>query len=211
MNRKKYRASERTSGTTTIQTAAEKEPVGSIQHKKFIDSIVSNPVPPYNSSAREDIYDDLSRDMQITCYGAGGGGGGGVVHLPQASGPTAVINHNMNKRTRAKFPEDRKACPVASGVLDYFPDALVAVAEVSAAGNDQHHKGKPLHWDRNKSSDEADACIRHFMQRGLLDTDGKRHSAKMAWRALALLQKEIEAEQQNLGLPKPKPTPNFIS
>ncbi len=37
--------------------------------------------------------------------------------------------------------------------------------------------------------------IRHFLQRGLRDTDGIRHSAKMAWRALAILQKEIEAEQ----------------
>ncbi|KAF1711076.1 hypothetical protein CSC70_03885 [Pseudoxanthomonas kalamensis DSM 18571] len=31
------------------------------------------------------------------------------------------------------------------------------------------------------------------MQRGTVDTDGVRHSAKVAWRALALLQKEIEA------------------
>jgi hypothetical protein len=34
--------------------------------------------------------------------------------------------------------------------------------------------------------------IRHFLQRGSLDTDGVRHTVKMAWRALALLQKEIE-------------------
>ncbi|HEY7680676.1 MAG TPA: hypothetical protein VIC04_09190, partial [Terriglobia bacterium] len=43
--------------------------------------------------------------------------------------------------------------------------------------------------------DEADALLRHFIERGTLDTDGIRHSAKVAWRALALLQKEIEAER----------------
>jgi hypothetical protein len=88
----------------------------------------------------------------------------------------------------------RKQYPVASGVLDYFPDALVAVAHVSFKGNEQHNPGTPLHWDRAKSTDESDTMIRHFLQRGSLDTDGIRHSAKMAWRALAILQKEIECE-----------------
>ena len=89
----------------------------------------------------------------------------------------------------------RKALPLASGCIDYFPDALLAVAGVSKVGNDQHNPGKPLHWDRSKSGDEADALMRHFVERGALDTDGQRHSAKVAWRALALLQKEIEAER----------------
>lgn len=89
---------------------------------------------------------------------------------------------------------DRKALPIATGCIDYFPDALAAVAEVSRIGNDQHHPGTPLHWDRSKSTDEADALMRHFVQRGEIDTDGVRHSAKVAWRALALLQKEIEAD-----------------
>lgn len=101
--------------------------------------------------------------------------------------------------TRATtFPEEaaeRKKYPVASGVMDYFPDALVAVAHVSYLGNEQHNPGQPLHWARGKSTDEADALMRHLLQRGLLDTDGVRHSAKLAWRALALLQKEIEAEE----------------
>jgi hypothetical protein len=38
--------------------------------------------------------------------------------------------------------------------------------------------------------------MRHFLQRGTVDTDGTRHSAKMVWRALALLQKEIEGERE---------------
>jgi hypothetical protein len=89
----------------------------------------------------------------------------------------------------------RKQHPLASGVLDYFPDALMAVAHVSFVGNEQHNPGKPLHWDRTKSTDEADALLRHLTDRGTLDTDGLRHSAKVAWRALALLQKEIEHEE----------------
>jgi hypothetical protein len=90
--------------------------------------------------------------------------------------------------------KERKGYPVASGVLDYFPDALVAVAAVSYAGNEQHNPGQPLHWAREKSTDQSDTMIRHFLQRGSLDIDGQRHSAKMVWRALAILQLEIEAE-----------------
>lgn len=90
--------------------------------------------------------------------------------------------------------EQRKAMPLASGVLDYFPDALLVVAEVSRIGNEQHHPGEPLHWDKSKSSDEADALMRHLLDRGTTDTDGVRHTAKVAWRALALLQRELDAE-----------------
>lgn len=91
--------------------------------------------------------------------------------------------------------EERKAQPVCSGVLDYFPDALLEVARVSKRGNGQHNPGQPLHWAKEKSTDEADALLRHLIDRGKLDTDGMRHSAKVAWRALALLQRELEAEQ----------------
>lgn len=90
----------------------------------------------------------------------------------------------------------RKQYPIATGFLDYFPDAIAEIAHISFIGNEQHHPGKPLHWDRTKSTDEADACMRHFKDRGTRDSDGERHSAKMAWRALAILQKEIEAERK---------------
>jgi hypothetical protein len=97
------------------------------------------------------------------------------------------------------LPEDaagRKEYPIATGLLDYFPDALAAVAHLSWRGNQQHNPGQPLHWNRAKSSDHADTLARHFLERGTLDTDGIRHSAKVAWRALALLQQEIEAESR---------------
>jgi hypothetical protein len=91
--------------------------------------------------------------------------------------------------------QERKNTPIASGVLDYFPDALAAVAHCSWVGNEQHNPGEPLHWAKHKSTDEADALVRHLLERGTIDTDGVRHSAKVAWRALALLQREIENEQ----------------
>lgn len=97
--------------------------------------------------------------------------------------------------TTPKLPVDaaaRKAVPLYSGVLKYFPDALAAVAELSRVGNEQHNPGKPLHWDRSKSGDELDALTRHLLEAGTFDTDGIRHSTKAAWRALANLQKELE-------------------
>lgn len=93
--------------------------------------------------------------------------------------------------------KERKERPVYSGVLRYFPDALLEVARCSYIGNEQHHPGEPLWWDRSKSTDEADALVRHLMDAGTLDTDGIRHTAKAAWRSLALLQKEIEAARDS--------------
>jgi hypothetical protein len=90
----------------------------------------------------------------------------------------------------------RKNVPIARGVLDYFPDAIAAVAELSRIGNEQHNPGEPLHWAREKSTDHADCIVRHLIECGTLDSDGVRHSAKTAWRALALLQIEIEAERR---------------
>jgi hypothetical protein len=99
------------------------------------------------------------------------------------------------RKTDAK---ERKDTPIFSGVLKYFPNALAEVARVSKAGNDQHNPGQPLHWDRSKSGDEYDALTRHLIDRAAgdeLDTDGQRHMAKVAWRALAALEKEIEEER----------------
>lgn len=90
---------------------------------------------------------------------------------------------------------ERKQYPMARGVLDYFPDALAAISQASWAGNAQHNPGQEMHWNRKKSTDHADCILRHLVDRGTLDGDGIRHTAKVAWRALALLQLEIENEQ----------------
>ncbi len=84
---------------------------------------------------------------------------------------------------------ERKATPVYSGFLAYFPKAIAAVARVSLAGGIQHGQtAETLHWDRSKSGDELDALSRH-----LLDGDW----AQVAWRALSNLEKQIEKEEQN--------------
>ena len=90
----------------------------------------------------------------------------------------------------------RKQTPIFTGVLNYFPDAIREVARCSYAGQQQHNPDKPLAWDRSKSGDELDALSRHLLEAGTIDTDGIRHSAKVAWRALANLQKEIENENK---------------
>ena len=90
--------------------------------------------------------------------------------------------------------EERKQIPIVSGALDYFPLAIAEVAKCSKAGNDQHHPGEPLFWDKTKSTDHADCIGRHLIDRGKYDSDGIRHSAKLAWRALALLQIELEKD-----------------
>ena len=98
-----------------------------------------------------------------------------------------------------RLPTDsaaRKRIPIVTGVLDYFPDAIAAIAEVSFVGNEKHNPGEPLHWSRGKSPDHADCIGRHLLERGTMDpVTNVRHSAQLAWRALALLQIEIEADR----------------
>ena len=92
--------------------------------------------------------------------------------------------------------QERKETPIYNGLLMYFPEACKAVAQCSFIANEQHNPGTKMHWDRAKSGDELDALSRHLIEAGTMDDDGIRHSTKVAWRALANLQKEIEAEQE---------------
>lgn len=94
----------------------------------------------------------------------------------------------------------RKTFPMAAGLLDYFPDALAEVSRISYLGNVKHNPGEPMHHARGKSMDHADCIIRHLVGRGGFDGE-LRESAALAWRALALLQEELEAE---LRLPLPR-------
>lgn len=91
---------------------------------------------------------------------------------------------------------ERDRQPVFHGVLRYFPKALRALAEVSRIGNEQHNKGEPLHWAREKSTDELGALVNHLMHVAAgIETDeedGMLHAAKIAWRALANLEKTLE-------------------
>lgn len=94
----------------------------------------------------------------------------------------------------------RKLMPVASGVLAYFPDALMCVAWISRVGNEKHNPGQPLHWAKEKSSDEPDCEVRHMLDYvrglppdpGLEDLGDLGHLSSKAWRALAHLQRECD-------------------
>lgn len=102
----------------------------------------------------------------------------------------------------APLPVDSKArkdIPLVRGVIDYFPAALAAIARLSKSGNDKHNPGQDLHWSRGKSADHADCLVRHLVERGTIDPgSGLSHTVSVAWRALALLQEEEEAN----GAPK---------
>lgn len=103
----------------------------------------------------------------------------------------------------------RKNTPIYSGVLKYFPDALAEVARVSFIGNQQHNPGEPLHWAKEKSQDEPDACVRHLMESEnadgtpRLDEDNTYHAAKAAWRALAHLQRLLDKVSEGPKTPAP--------
>lgn len=118
-----------------------------------------------------------------------------VIRTPQPaySAPARTRVIDANSATRKTFP-------MAAGLLDYFPDALAEVSRVSFLGNQKHNPGEPLHHARGKSMDHADCIIRHLVGRGGFDGE-LRESAALAWRALALLQEELERE---LSLPLPR-------
>jgi len=90
---------------------------------------------------------------------------------------------------------ERKAAPVFSGFMAYFPDAIAEVARLSKAGNDKHNPGEPMFWSREKSDDHGDCLCRHQLQWDELDVDSTGefyHAVKVAWRAMAQLQVLLE-------------------
>lgn len=119
--------------------------------------------------------------------------GGGQLSLDPSEDDIEHVRDFVLAHFGASVHQARKDKPIARGCLDYFPAALLAVAELSRVGNEQHNPGEPMHHARGKSSDHADCCIRHIMDRGTVDSDGVLHSVKAAWRALALAQEELEA------------------
>lgn len=162
---------------------------------------------PSARPAPRTIY--IMDEAHPTGYPRGDGKGGTL--------PPGVVVHGLKDsgaRTTTPVPvfmsEDsatRKLMPVASGVLGYFPDALLLVSFVSRAGNDKHNPGQPLHWAKEKSTDEPDCEVRHMLDylRGLPADPGLEplghlaHLASKAWRALAHLQRACDAERAKAG------------
>lgn len=104
------------------------------------------------------------------------------------------------------IPQDdatRKNAPMARGCLFYFPAALFAVAQHSMESDKKHNPGNVdgPHWARTKSSDHADCIVRHLIDAGAPgEKDRKYHLRALAWRALAMLQEECEAEGAKPGV-----------
>jgi len=96
-----------------------------------------------------------------------------------------------NAEVVADKAQERKKIPVYSGFVKYFPNAMKEVAVCSRIANEQHHAGKPLHWDMDKSTDELDAMMRHLIDHisEPIDDDGIRHITKVAWRSMAMLER----------------------
>lgn len=122
---------------------------------------------------------------------------GGQGTLAEPWGPKVTNDIKEQSGPAQVLPTDaaaRDQYPMADGLLYYFPAALAEVARVSKVGNAQHNGDQPLHWNRNRSKDHANKILKHLVDAGTLDADGQRHTAKVAWRALALLQEELERE-----------------
>jgi hypothetical protein len=96
---------------------------------------------------------------------------------------------NTNKKHQREMK--RKEQPVYTGFLAYFPNAVKYVSHVSLKCNEQHHPDKPLHWDKKKSTDDPDAMLRHLIDHieNPVDDDGLYHLGKVAWRAMANLER----------------------
>ena len=87
-----------------------------------------------------------------------------------------------NGRVLPTDAAERKTYPIYSGFIKNFPNAIAAVSHLSYKGSKQHHPDKPVHWDKDKSSDELDALMRHMI-------DGEWE--QVAWRAMGNLERKL--------------------
>lgn len=100
-------------------------------------------------------------------------------------------------RLLPSLPDDAQArteYPMATGLLDYFPNALAEVSKLSYRATAQHHPDAGMHWDRSKSTEHPDKIIRHLADRHTVDDKGNDHWAMVVWRALAGYQEYLEAK-----------------
>lgn len=87
--------------------------------------------------------------------------------------------------------------PMAGTLYEYFPNAMVAIAEVSTFGANKYERGG---WKTVPNAHEryTDAMHRHFLSEMLGEkTDpesGLLHAAHAAWGALCRLELELREE-----------------
>lgn len=121
----------------------------------------------------------------------------GVDNMVEIEGPVATAGYRalqndlLYKLLVEQDSATRKLAPLARGCLDYFPDALLAVALHSYLSNEKHNPGKETHWSMEKSTDHRDCVARHLVDSARsndIDENGLPHAVAEAWRALAHLQ-----------------------
>jgi hypothetical protein len=126
--------------------------------------------------------------------------------------------------------QERKDAPMFRGLLGYFPAALFEVAAHSLDSDKKHNPGAtdgPT-WARGKSADHEDTIIRHLIDAGPRRNslafrfcqwlapkfssakDARRYHLRCAaWRALALLQEDCEADGAAPGVSSRFPEPEL--
>jgi hypothetical protein len=110
--------------------------------------------------------------------------------------------------------QQRKNVPLFDFLVRYFPKALVQVTKVCVAGNVQHnpeHAPTDIHWSRNKSTDQLNTAMRHMVDHAMghiyedeppevlaaiHQEEGTYTLAKAAWRVLAALELQVEADEE---------------
>ena len=92
--------------------------------------------------------------------------------------------------------DERKALPLYTFLLEYFPLAFLEVVRVAVDGDKQHQNdGKKIRWAREKSTDQLNTAMRHQFDYGMgarYDVDGRAHLGKAIWRLMAQLQLDEE-------------------
>jgi len=96
---------------------------------------------------------------------------------------------------------ERKQIPIYSGFISYFPDAMAAVAQHSYNNNEVHNPGEPLHWSREKSTDQLDALARHLTELSLATNlqEEIEYLKAIVWRGAAQLQ--LKCEERDKVIP----------
>lgn len=108
-----------------------------------------------------------------------------VIRDPAPDSPPKL---NDGARVATTLPNDsaeRKKYPLFRTLFGQFPAAMVAIAHHSYKGNEKHNPGKELQDNRSLSLDDEDCIMRHLLEG---DYEG------VAWRAVRLLQRKLEAE-----------------
>lgn len=106
--------------------------------------------------------------------------------------------HTGNQPILSTDSAERKATPIWSGWLQYFPLAHAAAARHSKRMNDKHNPGEPMHWAREKSKDHEDCASRHLIDVNHFNEETQEYeeACSLFWRAGAILQL---LEEKRLG------------